>query len=369
MSPVFDHAPPRERPRVLVVQTAFLGDIVLTTPLLRELRRRLPNARICMVTTATGRDAVGSLSYVDEWLVLDKRWHSEGRRSYRGLLLELLRTRFDVAVAAHRSVRTGVIVRLSGAPTRIGFVGAPGAWAYSHRVGWESRCHAARRYLELSLPLGGDPAAADALPHLTVDPAADSLVADRLRQLGLGTDDDLMCVAPGSVWPTKRWLPEGFGKVIEAAHARGLRPLLVGTAVELELCRAVARKAGTPVPILAGETTVQQLVALAARSRLVVANDSGTAHVAAAVGTPLLSIFGSTTPDLGYAPLGPHTRIVERRGLSCRPCGRHGARACPLDHFRCMRELEPRAVVDAMDDLLASTGERPLPRRLDSVGA
>jgi heptosyltransferase-2 len=108
---------------------------------------------------------------------------------------------------------------------------------------------------------------------------------------------------------------------------------------------------------------VPELVALLARARMVVSNDSGAAHVASAVGTPVVSVFGSTVPGSGYAAYGPRARTVERADLACRPCGRHGFPACPLGHFRCMREVPAAQVIARLDELLVATaparGARP----------
>jgi heptosyltransferase-2 len=365
-NPVVHRARNEPISRILIVQTAFLGDVVLTTPLLRELRRVRPDASLCLLTTATGRSVLNGLPYVDRWLVLDKRWDRDGCRSSRGVLRELMGTPFDVAVAAHRSVRTGVILRLSGARLRVGFTGAPGAWAYNRRVPWDPGKHAVHRYLELSGALGGDARIADPQPRLMVDPAAAARAEFMAFEHGVTANDNLLCVAPGSVWPTKRWLPDGYARVVAGARRRGLVPVLVGSPEERELCRRVAALA--PAPVLAGETSIPELVALLARARIVVGNDSGAAHVASAVGTPVVSVFGSTVPGMGYAAFGPLTRVVERAGLECRPCGRHGARSCPLGHFRCMTEVAADRVLARMDELLTVTGRKVArPARADAA--
>ena len=323
-------------------------------PLLRELRRVNPEARIWVLTTETGREVLRSSGDADRVLVLDKRWDRRGVRSCARVLRELREAGMDAAVAAQRSFRTGWIVRLSGARLRIGFRGAPGTLFYNRRVERDPTRHATRRYLDLAGPLGGDPHAADPRPHLAVEPGADERVRRLLRRHGVRTTDGLLCVAPGSVWATKRWLPEGYAQVVQAAARRGLVPLMIGAAGDRDLCRRVAAMAGSP-PVLAGETSIPDLVALVARARMVIANDSGAAHVASAVGTPVVSVFGSTVPELGYAAHGPHTRVVEHPTLDCRPCGRHGAPRCPLGHFRCMSEVRAEWVLGRMDELLEAT--------------
>jgi len=146
--------------------------------------------------------------------------------------------------------------------------------------------------------------------------------------------------------------------VLDASRSLGLTPVLIGSPGERELCEQVNATTAEPAPVLAGKTGIRELIALLARSRALVGNDSGPAHVASAVGTPVVSIFGSTAPAMGYAAFGSRTRVVEHPSLACRPCGRHGAHGCPLGHFRCMRELASSAVIDRLSELLRAN-QRP----------
>jgi heptosyltransferase-2 len=117
-------------------------------------------------------------------------------------------------------------------------------------------------------------------------------------------------------------------------------------------CEEVGTLAGGGIPNLAGRTNPPQLTALLARSRALVTNDSGPAHVASAVGTPVVAVFGPTVPAFGYTPFDERNRIVELAGLACRPCSSHGPQVCPLGHHRCMREIGPAEVVAALDAAL-----------------
>jgi heptosyltransferase-2 len=120
----------------------------------------------------------------------------------------------------------------------------------------------------------------------------------------------------------------------------------------------VARAAGALAANLAGRCRIPDLAAVLARSRALVSNDSGAGHVASAVGTPVISIFGPTVTSFGYTPFGDANRIVEHPGLACRPCDRHGPQVCPLDHFRCMREIGADRVLAALDAALAGARQR-----------
>jgi heptosyltransferase-2 len=177
-------------------------------------------------------------------------------------------------------------------------------------------------------------------------------VADLLSAEGIGAQEPVLAVAPGSIWGTKRWIPEGFAAVIGAAPSLGLSPVLVGSAEERSLCDGVARASGVRAANLAGRCRIPDLAALLARADALVSNDSGAGHVASAVGTPVVSLFGPTVVSFGYAPFGVRNRVVEHPSLPCRPCDRHGPMDCPLGHFRCMREIPPERVLEALRHLL-----------------
>ncbi|HEX6852600.1 MAG TPA: lipopolysaccharide heptosyltransferase II [Candidatus Polarisedimenticolaceae bacterium] len=326
--------------RTLVVQTAFLGDVVLTTPLLRALHGT--GAEVSVVATPLGCAVLDGAPFVARLRSYDKKKGEKGLAGTLRLGFALRRERFDVAIAAQRSFRSGVLVRLSGARERVGFDGAAGRWAYTRKVAWNADRHAVHRYLAL---FDGP---ADPTPELAIDPGAAARVEALLLEHGVAPADGVLAVAPGSVWGTKRWTPEGFRAVIEAAPARGLKPVLVGSPEERPLCDAIGG-----APVLAGTTGVAELTALLARSRALVTNDSGPGHVASAVGTPVVAVFGPTVPSFGYTPFGERNRIVELAGLDCRPCDRHGPQVCPLGHHRCMKDLHPSRVLAALDEVLA----------------
>ncbi len=335
--------------RVVVVQTAYLGDLVLTTPLVREIARVCPAAALTIVTTAVGPEVFGGLAGVERIVPWDKR--RAGLLGLVRLARQLRSAGYDVAVLAHRSHRSACLVRLAGIARRIGFAGAPGAWAYSETVVRDARRHAVSRYLALAAPLGGSPESADPRPTLGGLARAREPARRLLEAAGLAARP-FVALAPGSVWPTKRWPPERFAEVARRARALGVEPLLVGSATDVESSRAVEASTPGGVASLVGGTSVGELAAVLERALAVVANDSGAAHVAAAVGTPVVAVFGPTVPAQGSAPLGARHVVVEHPALDCRPCGRHGARRCPQGHFRCMREIGAERVLEALLPLL-----------------
>jgi heptosyltransferase-2 len=218
-------------------------------------------------------------------------------------------------------------------------------------VAWLGDRHAVHRYLALSAAAGGEPASADPQPELAVSDRNSIYVEEMLANEGIGADEPVVCFAPGSVWGTKQWTPHGYAEVARRSASEGMRPVLIGSPEERTLCLEVGEAAGN-VPVLAGRTGLPQLAALLKRAEALVGNDSGPAHIASAVGTPVVAVFGPTVPAFGYTPFGSNVRVVERSGLECRPCHHHGPQVCPLDHFRCMSEIEAETVFRQLQDLL-----------------
>src|SRR5438128_1897344 len=183
----------------------------------------------------------------------------------------------------------------------------------------------------------------EAVPLVAGHPDIDQVLVDDKRGADRGA---LVGVAPGSVWATKRWAPEGFAAVIAALAAEGARCVVLGAPDELALAEEIDRLAGGRATVLAGRTDLATLVAVVDRLALLVANDSAPMHIACARGVPVVAVFCATTPALGYGPWGPRAAVVEA-DLACRPCARHGGRRCPRGTEDCMRLVEPAAVLAA----------------------
>ena len=214
----------------------------------------------------------------------------------------------------------------------------------------------AERNLALLLPLapGLRAGPADSL-YLTKGRESDAAgaVEKRLREAGVGSGP-LVGLHPGSVWPTKRWFPERYAalaaRLVKEASAT---VVLLGGPGDKALAASVAAAAGVGLLDWTGKTTLPELLALTSKLDLLVTNDSGPMHVAAAHGVPVLAIFGPTTKELGFFPYGDGHAVLEA-DLACRPCGLHGAKECPEGHFLCMKLITVDQAHRAAQDLLAA---------------
>ncbi len=351
-----NHAVPRATilsrfDRLLVVQTAFLGDVVMTLPLLRLLRRTYPDAELTLFARHAGAALISGQGVVDRCVGIDKEPASAAIAGRFGQVRRAVQGRFDGVICAQRSVHTGLIALAARAPVRVGFAGAPGAFAYTHRVDLPRSEPATERYLGLAEAVGARPLPIDSLPRLDWNPAAGRRVDAMLAASGVAPGSALLVLAPGSVRRTKRWPSSRFAEVASGALRRGLVPVVVGVPNERDIEEQILRTCGAGAVGLTGRTTVDDLVALVARAQAVVANDSGPAHLAAATGVATLVVFGPTGPAQGLAPVGARVRYLEHPSLACRPCHRHGPRRCPERHFRCMQELSGGTALEALEDL------------------
>ena len=336
----------RERPALLVVQTSFLGDVVLTTPLLRALRERVQPRRLAVLVRPEAAPLVAGHPDVDDVLLDDKRGADGGPGGLLRTARRLRRERFDVAVSPHRSLRTALVLAAARIPRRIGFRDAPGAPLYHERVARDPRRHAVERILALAGPFGG----AVGTPQLSIPVSADA----RAKAAALLPDgpEPLVGLAPGSVWPTKRWSVEGFAAVATGLAADGARCVVLGAPDDQALGEELHRRSGGRTTMLCGRTDLATLVAIVDRLGVLVANDSAPMHIACARNVPVVAVFCATTPAQGFGPWGSRATVVDV-DLECRPCGRHGGRRCPRGTEDCIRLVEPTVVVTAARAALA----------------
>ncbi len=339
--------------RILVIQTAFLGDVVLTTPLFRGLRRLHPEAHLAALVTPQAAPLLEEDPHLDALLTYDKN----GGESFGEALRKIRRGRFDLLVAAHRSHRTALLALFSGVPRRVGFREAGFPWAYTRRVHRPAEAHEVDRNLALLGGLGKGPAPGDRELHVGYTPREEAEVRHILDEAGVRPGDSVVGLCPGSVWATKRWSPEGFAAVGRDLRREGHRIVLLGGPEDVEVVGAVAEQIGEGTVLAAGRTTLKALAAWMDRITVLVTNDSAPLHVAAARGTPTVAIFGATTRTLGFAPFHRCSAVVEV-DLECRPCGPHGGKNCPEGHFRCMVDVDPDDVLREVRRLMtAGEGE------------
>lgn len=348
--------------RVLLAQTSFLGDVVLTTALARVLEEAIPEIELWWLVRPEAVPLLEPRYGSERVLPFDKRGEARGVAGATAIARRLRGLRFDAAIGVQRSLRTAAVLAAARIPLRVGYAGSAGAWLYHRRVR-KIGTHARDRLVALAEGLGVRARGDLPRPVLSVDPEALRRVEGRLAAAGARPDDEVLVVAPGSAWATKQLPARSFGAAAAALQRPGRdRVVILGTpkdrplAAEIEMI--VAAAGGRSLDATAG-TTIADAVAWIGRARLVLANDSAPAHIAAALDRPVVAAFGPTVPEQGFGPLGDRVRIVGR-SLDCRPCSRHGGERCPIGTHECLEALPAFDVVEAARSLLddAAAGSR-----------
>ena len=339
--------PSFRRSNVLVIQTAFLGDVVLTTPLLSVLAQR--HGPVDVVTTPAAASLLEHHPAVAAVYPYDKHGVAKGWRGLRRLGSALRARRYRTVYLPHRSWRSAALAFWSGAAERVGFADSPAGLTYTRRVARPRGGHEVERLLALAQPLPG------AAPPVTLGLTATDHAAAEAWLAARGVAAGFTAMAPGSVWGTKRW--PYYGDL--AARIEGA-VVIVGGREDAPLAQAIVEGAGGKVVSAAGELTLRQSAALIRRARILVTNDSAPLHLATAMGTPVLALFGPTVPEFGFGPRGTGDVTLGHGELSCRPCSRHGPQVCPLGHHRCLRDLTVEAVSRAMATMASAEESRAI---------
>jgi heptosyltransferase-1 len=367
--------------RILLIKPSALGDVVHTIPVLVKLRARYPSARIDWLITPENADIVRCHPALSNVVLFARRDFSKRGRRWRALvaffdlLKQIRRAKYDLVVDMHGQLRSAFFALVSGAHVRIGFdrpikrvltVSAEhdlrnvpshgwrgareGSWvAYTHRVSIPTLdVHAIDRYLWVGPLLGFD----DDPPDLTIHLSSDTVrnVEQLLEEHGVTPDMPLVILVPGTIWETKHWTIEGFAGVARQFLHGGFAVALAGTKRDQQRCRQIAA-AAPGVCDLSGKTTPAELAALIRRAEVAVTNDSGSMHVAASLGKPMVSVFGPTNP----VHIGPYQRpeSVVRVDLPCSPCNYRRLSQCPFDHA-CMKQVTPAMVVERVRKIVAA---------------
>lgn len=311
--------------KFLIIQTAFLGDVVLATALAEKLHLTYPDASIDFLLRKGNESLLKGHPFLRQVLIFDKK---RKLRSMAELIRRMRREHYDLVVNVQRFASSGLLAALSGAREIAGFEKNPLAFAFTrrlpHRIGASGQpIHEVERNLSL---LSGWTDGVLVRPRLYPPREA----YERLPR------EPYICIAPTSVWFTKQWPAEKWIAFIRSLR-HDLTIVLLGAPSDREACAQIQARSGHPrVLNKAGELSLLESAAWMQQARMNYANDSAPVHLASAVDAPITEIFCSTIPAFGFTPLSSNSRVVETpEPLSCRPCGLHGFKACPQGHFRC----------------------------------
>ena len=322
--------------RILVTRADRIGDLVLSTPVFQELRRHFPRAFLACLTLLQNQDIVRGNLFLDEVIFYDKKGSEHGWFGNLKFASRLAAKHFDAVIHLHATNRMHLAAWLAGIPVRIGWK-RKCAWALTHAypdLKKEGKKHEAFYNFDLLAPLGLK-APEKIQTHFPLAPRAASSLEALVKFLRIPQDRPWVVLSPGASCPSKRWPAERFGRLGEKIAKQYRAALLVvGAREDRETAARLAGQVSGPLWDLTGRLSLGMLGVLLKRSAMLISNDSGPVHIAAAVGTPVVSIFGRTDPGLSpvrWRPLGEFSRVVHK-DPGCSPCLAH---RCQI-HFLCL---------------------------------
>ncbi len=360
----------------LVIQTAFLGDLLLSIPLLKEIRALYPQDQLGLVCRKGFGDFFKKTGLVDHCFEIQKGQSD----SYKKIQKDLEPFSIRYLISPHESLRTAFFVRGLKAEHKIGYKNLWSFFAYNERQKKDLRLPDAIRQMSLLSGLSSDlknkiseylktqnPYQLQEDGHLPVPPNWSSMEArksvldgtdvfKKLKNeypLAAFEEGRAVLLFPGSVWATKRWTEKGFVSVGVDLQKKGYQVYVMGGPGEEKLAETVALQIPGSI-CFAGKTSIFESAQLIVRAKVLVGNDSASTHLAAVCGTPHIAIFGPTVLEFGFRPWGQQSYVVELGKLPCRPCGKHGHHKCPIGTHECMEKISPKVVIKSLDKILSS---------------
>jgi ADP-heptose:LPS heptosyltransferase len=312
--------------KFLVIQTAFLGDVVLATAVVEKLHRFFPDASIDFMLRKGNESLLANHPIIKKVLVWNKK-----NNKYNNLLNLLRKEQYDQVINLQRFAASGFITAYSGAKEKIGFDKNPFSFLFDkkfkHVIGTKANAgeHEVARCLHLI----------DHITDLSFErPKLYPATQDYVKVQPYVTSE-YFTISPASVWFTKQAPPQVWTDLINRDPQKTY--YLLGAPADKELCNTIAKQCpNAQVVVLAGTLTLLQSAALMQQAKMNYTNDSAPLHLCSATNAPVTAVFCSTIPEFGFGPLSDNSTIAETLlELDCRPCGLHGYSACPKGHFKC----------------------------------
>ena len=319
--------------KILLIQTAFIGDVILATPLIEKLHQHYPDARIDFLLRKGNESLLKNHPFLNEVLIWNKKQNKT--KNLFSLLLQIRRKKYDVVINSQRFLSTGLLTAFSDGKQRIGFDKNPLSFFFTKKIKHQiadnqQLTHEVQRNHALISHLTDAP---PALPKLY---PSDSDF-EKIKELNLAPiKKQYICIAPTSVWFTKQLPAEKWLKLIAKLPLQN-DIYLLGAPSDMTACEKIKRASNHPkIHNLAGQLSLLQSAALMRDAMMNYVNDSAPLHLASAMNAPVTGVFCSTIPSFGFTPLSSVRRVLEtKEKLDCRPCGLHGFKKCPKGHFRC----------------------------------
>ncbi|MEX2485503.1 MAG: glycosyltransferase family 9 protein [Brumimicrobium sp.] len=314
----------------LIIQTAFLGDVILCTPLISELNRIYPNAKIDIVVRKGNEYLLKNNPKINQVYIWEKK---KGKyKSLISVIKQVRKNKYTEVINLQRFTSSGLICLFSISNLKIGFDKNVMSFMYDKRIKHDMNNgeHEVSRNLKTITHHG-----AKSLIRPELFPSEEDYTnVEKFK------NEEYFCLAPASVWETKKLPLNKWVELIKILNKKG-QVYLIGGSDDIKLCNSLLEKLDKTPVILAGKLSLLESAALMKDAKMNYVNDSGPLHIASAMNAPTRAFFCSTVERFGFGPLAEDSKVLEvNYDLYCRPCGIHGYKACPEGHFKCGNDIE-----------------------------
>lgn len=344
--------------KIIVIQTAFLGDLLLSIPTLLRLKSIYPDSEITLLCRKGVGEIFRELKLAHQVIEINKKNKDEFSKTFN----ELKKNQYDLLLCPHESYRSAFMSLKIKAKQKIGFKDWWNGFIFTKSIERNMKLPDALRQMsllgvldsvtqkEIDLYSGKIPVLAEM--GLRNKILAHVKYAEILAKFNIPRN--AIFISPGSVWNTKRWTPDGFKKVATELSKR-YPVIFIGSPDERVLCAEIAKDIppsnNTEIRNLAGKTSLFELLALMTTGKILISNDSGSMHMGSVAELPTVAVFGPTVLELGYQPWQEKSVVVENKELKCRPCGKHGHEKCPIGTHICMKSISSQTVLEKAKSL------------------
>jgi heptosyltransferase-2 len=334
--------------KILILQTAFIGDAVLTLPMIQKLNEVYPASQIDVVCIPSTKEIFIASPFINNVIVYDKHGKQKSFFKLLSFSKKLRMQKYSRIYSPHRSIRTAIIVMLSGVRETVGFSNTSLKYVYKNLVEYQLNHHEVQRNLDL-IGFNYEENSWKILPIIDCD--------ERTKQqvnLFLSTfkDQKLVAMAPSAVWDTKIYPIDYYTELIKFLISKLYTVILIGSQSDANLCEGIVTRFNKGVVTSAGKFTVPGTVELLKHCELLITNDSAPTHFAMAADIPTLTIYCSTIPGFGFYPYNKHSYSISYDELQCKPCGIHGYRSCPIKTYDCAHKIDAELIKKTIAGIL-----------------
>lgn len=335
--------------KILIIQTAFLGDVILALPLIQTLKVVMPDTLIDFLCIPTASNVLQNHPDVNRLIIYDKK----GKRKldkFLGIIAAVRKEKYDIVLCPHRSARSALLAYFSKAKMKVGFDRNSLSFLLNIKVPYDNTAHEIERNLDLLQAILENPideSQVSLKPRLYPYEKDEKIIELILKEHNAG--EEIISFAPCSKWFTKQLPSHKSLEIIRKLTEQKFSVVLLGGGDDFEYGKQVEKEFNSVGLInLCGRLTPLQSYLVINKSKCLITVDSASQHIGAATDIPIVLIYGSTDKRFGFYPLTSKSVIIENKELECRPCTDHGRTECPLKHFRCMEDLNVEEVIDSL---------------------